>query len=102
MQDIVWYDLGSGVGKAVLQFALQHKIKRAVGIELARSRHDIAAAALDWLERNQQQAQDQEQQPQLTRKKCEFLSVEKPVFVCDSFTERIYQVRESKIVRVNE
>jgi len=75
VSDIVWYDLGSGVGKAVLQFALQHPIKRAAGIELAKSRHDIAAAAHAWLkERN-----------------APYLSKEEPAVICGSFTDRIYQ-----------
>jgi hypothetical protein len=62
------------VGKAVLQLALQFPIKRAVGIELARSRHDIAAAALEWM----------------ASQNAPFLSSQPPELVCGSFTDPIY------------
>ncbi len=38
----VFYDLGSGVGKIVLQTAMTVPLARCVGIELMRSRHRIA------------------------------------------------------------
>lgn len=41
-----FYDLGSGVGKVVLQVALSAPVHRAIGIELARSRHRIARRML--------------------------------------------------------
>lgn len=44
--DDVFYDLGSGVGKVVLQVALRAPIRRVVGVELARSRHRIARRVL--------------------------------------------------------
>jgi hypothetical protein len=46
-EDDVFYDLGSGVGKVVLQVALRAPIRRVVGVELARSRHRIARRMLD-------------------------------------------------------
>ncbi len=44
--DDVFYDLGSGVGKVVLQVAMRAPIKRCVGVELARGRHRIARRVL--------------------------------------------------------
>ena len=38
----VFYDLGSGVGKMVMQVGMTKVIKKAVGIELAESRHNDA------------------------------------------------------------
>jgi len=38
----VFYDLGSGLGKLVLQVALSAFVERSVGIELVRSRHLVA------------------------------------------------------------
>ncbi len=46
-RDDVFYDLGSGVGKVVLQVAMRASIRRCVGVELARSRHRIARRMLD-------------------------------------------------------
>lgn len=43
----VLFDLGSGVGKVVLYAALFTKIKKAVGIELSKTRHQEALLALD-------------------------------------------------------
>lgn len=42
----VFADIGSGVGRAVLQAALQFPLRAAVGIELSSSRHATACAAL--------------------------------------------------------
>lgn len=41
-QDI-FYDLGSGIGKLVLQFFLSTPIKKAQGIEASLARHQVAA-----------------------------------------------------------
>lgn len=38
----VYYDLGSGVGKLVLQAYLTTPVKRSIGIELSKTRFDIA------------------------------------------------------------
>lgn len=43
----VFYDLGSGVGKVIIQTALTTRVKLAVGIELSGTRHDSAKQALD-------------------------------------------------------
>ncbi len=43
--DVV-YDLGSGVGKMVLQVAMTTSVRKCVGIEMAPSRHQGARAAL--------------------------------------------------------
>lgn len=37
-QDDVWYDLGCGTGKVIMQVALDSPIKKAVGIELSPTR----------------------------------------------------------------
>lgn len=42
----VLYDLGSGIGKFVIQAAMTLTIRKIVGIELARSRHEIAIEQL--------------------------------------------------------
>lgn len=44
--DDVLYDLGSGVGKVVLQTALLTPVKKAVGVELSTNRHQDAELAL--------------------------------------------------------
>lgn len=44
--DDVFYDLGSGVGKVVLQVGMRAAIRRCVGVELVRSRHHIARRML--------------------------------------------------------
>lgn len=41
----VFYDLGSGVGKLVLYFALRGAVARSVGIEVGERRHALAAEA---------------------------------------------------------
>lgn len=41
-----FYDLGSGVGKVVLQVAMTAPVARCVGIELMKGRHDIARRML--------------------------------------------------------
>lgn len=43
--DVV-YDLGSGIGKVVLQVAMTTDIRRVVGIEMAQSRHQAATEIL--------------------------------------------------------
>ena len=45
--DDVVYDLGSGIGKVVLQLAMSCRVRRAVGVELVASRHEIATRVLD-------------------------------------------------------
>lgn len=44
--DDVFFDLGSGVGKSVLQVYLTTEVKRASGVELAQSRHQHGINAL--------------------------------------------------------
>ncbi|KNC77474.1 hypothetical protein SARC_10064 [Sphaeroforma arctica JP610] len=41
----VFYDLGSGVGKCVIQVAIDWLPSKSVGIELAKTRHDAALEA---------------------------------------------------------
>jgi len=49
--DIVFVDLGSGAGKLVVQVFLEvPRLRRAVGIELAQSRHDVAIFAWDTVD----------------------------------------------------
>jgi hypothetical protein len=48
--DDVFYDLGSGVGKAVIQVGLTAAVKKAVGVELSSTRHERALTALKQLE----------------------------------------------------
>jgi ribosomal protein L16/L10AE len=43
----IFFDLGSGVGKVVLQTALITPIKKAIGIELSEVRHKDAISALE-------------------------------------------------------
>lgn len=45
-RDDVFYDLGSGVGKFVLQAYLTTDIKKSVGIELSGTRYELAVKAL--------------------------------------------------------
>jgi len=45
-EDDVVYDLGSGVGKIVAQFAFETECKRAIGVELGSRRHEDASTAL--------------------------------------------------------
>jgi hypothetical protein len=45
----IFLDMGSGVGKAVLQIALERGTKRSVGVELSRSRHRNAGKAVSAL-----------------------------------------------------
>ncbi len=47
----VLYDLGSGIGKFVAQAAIAKPLRRVVGIEMVRLRHDIAVEVLDRIER---------------------------------------------------
>lgn len=46
------YDLGSGIGKLAVQAAIERPLKRVVGIEMIRHRHDIAADVLDEVDRD--------------------------------------------------
>ncbi|CAD7940382.1 unnamed protein product [Amoebophrya sp. A120] len=48
----VFYDLGSGLGKAVVQTALTTPVKRAIGIEFEPTRYDAAQNAKLFLLRN--------------------------------------------------
>lgn len=47
-KDVVFYDLGSGVGRLVTQmyFDQPRRIRQAIGVELALDRHEIAKQAL--------------------------------------------------------
>lgn len=45
-EDDVFYDLGSGTGKVVLQVAMSAPVARCVGVELSESRLRIARSAL--------------------------------------------------------
>ena len=42
----VFYDLGSGLGKVVLQVAMRAPVRRCIGVELVRSRHRVAQRVL--------------------------------------------------------
>ena len=42
----VFVDMGSGAGRCILQAALEWPCRRSVGVELSKSRHDVAAMAL--------------------------------------------------------
>ena len=44
--DDVFYDLGSGLGKVVLQVAMTRRLARCVGLELAPARHRVAVEVL--------------------------------------------------------
>lgn len=46
-EDTIFYDLGSGLGKTVLHYGLQYGIKKSVGIEYSKERHQ---GAIDLLE----------------------------------------------------
>ena len=41
-EDTVFYDLGSGLGKMVLHIGIQCKIKKSIGIEYSKERHQGA------------------------------------------------------------
>lgn len=56
----VMYDLGSGVGKVVAQFAIETKCGRCVGIELGERRHKNAVAAWNELKASDLFAQQTE------------------------------------------
>jgi hypothetical protein len=45
----VYYDLGSGLGKTVLSAVLDHNFNKAIGIELATERYNIAENALTMI-----------------------------------------------------
>ncbi len=45
-EDDVFFDLGSGMGKVVLQVAMTARLKQCVGIELVDSRHRVACEVL--------------------------------------------------------
>eukprot|EP01117_Protostelium_nocturnum_P007735 TRINITY_DN2771_c1_g1_i10.p1 TRINITY_DN2771_c1_g1~~TRINITY_DN2771_c1_g1_i10.p1 ORF type:complete len:530 (+),score=194.11 TRINITY_DN2771_c1_g1_i10:194-1783(+) len=44
-EEDVFYDLGSGIGKAVIQVALQTKCKKSVGVELSETRYNLSLDA---------------------------------------------------------
>ena len=46
-KNTVFYDLGSGIGKTVLHYGLQYGIKKSVGIEYSKERHQAAIDLLD-------------------------------------------------------
>jgi len=46
-RDDVLFDLGSGVGKFILQAALTHSVRRCVGVELVKPRHLISEDVLE-------------------------------------------------------
>ena len=49
-QDIIFYDLGSGAGRLVAQSFLElPRIRKAVGVEMAASRHESAVSAWEKL-----------------------------------------------------
>ena len=50
----VFYDLGSGLGRATIQAHLQWGVRRAVGVELSAERSGLAQMAKDRLEQNGQ------------------------------------------------
>ena len=45
-QKDVFYDLGSGLGKVVLQVAMTMPVRKAIGVEIAKGRHQIASRVL--------------------------------------------------------
>jgi hypothetical protein len=47
----VFYDLGSGVGKAVLQIAMTIPVKKSIGIELTKPRYEGSAQALKQIKK---------------------------------------------------
>jgi len=47
--DDIVYDLGSGTGKVVAQFAYETNVKKVIGVELGRKRHESAQLVLDKL-----------------------------------------------------
>lgn len=48
----VFLDIGSGVGKLVLQAAMSVGMRQCVGIERVRARHEYAVAALEYARQN--------------------------------------------------
>lgn len=50
-QHDVFYDLGSGVGKLVVQTALTTPVGKAIGVELAPTRHEHAQKVKDEIEK---------------------------------------------------
>ena len=50
----VFYDLGSGLGRATIQAHLQWGVRRSVGVELSAERSGLAQMAKDRLEQNGQ------------------------------------------------
>ena len=45
-RDDVFYDLGSGVGRSVMQAAMERPVARAIGVELSATRDDVGQRAL--------------------------------------------------------
>ena len=58
----VFFDLGSGVGKVVLQVAMTSPVKKAIGVELSKSRFHEAVGVLD----------EATKEKHVARRKCEF------------------------------
>ena len=58
---VIFYDLGSGVGRLVAQMYLDQpwRVQKSVGIELSLERHQWALGALTGLEQQHQHQQDQ-------------------------------------------
>lgn len=50
VEDGVFYDLGSGLGRMVLQVFMEWRVGKAVGVELSEHRHSRAVRALHQLE----------------------------------------------------
>lgn len=78
----------------MLQFALRYPVRRCTGIELAKSRHNVAVAASEWISRSHEHIKkpghdDFEHQEQEMNSPI-FKSIQQPNFICGSFTEHIY------------
>ncbi|CAD7923517.1 unnamed protein product [Amoebophrya sp. A120] len=59
--DDVFYDLGSGIGKTVIQAAMTTPAKKVVGVEVADSRFSVAEKALQTLKKDVAQRTKDEQ-----------------------------------------
>ena len=46
-KDTVFYDLGSGLGKMVMHIGMKYKVKKSIGIELCKKRHEGAVELQD-------------------------------------------------------
>jgi hypothetical protein len=45
-EEDVFYDLGSGLGKVVLEVAMTVPVRKSIGVEIAQGRHQVAASVL--------------------------------------------------------